>query len=80
MLAAGNVTGRKTGMGVSAHRLLTLQWSDVRYSGLPRRDVRRKDDLGDDLTAERAKALGQEDLASTWLTGVGEGRRPLKDF
>ena len=35
--------------------------------------MRRKDDLGDDLTAERAKALGQEDLASTWLTGVGEG-------
>lgn len=40
----------------------------------------RKDDLGEDLTAERAEALGQEDLASTWLTGVGEGRRPLKDF
>lgn len=80
MLAAGNVTGRKTGMGVSAHRLLTPQWSDVRHWLAPRRDVRRKDDLGEDLTAECAKALGREHLAATSLTGVGEGRRPLREF
>ena len=42
--------------------------------------MRRKDDLGEDHPEERAKALGREHLASTQLTGVGEGKRPLKDL
>lgn len=39
--------------------------------------MRRKDDLGEDLTAERAEALGREHLAATSLTGVGKAAKGI---
>lgn len=63
MLAARNVTGRKTQerefLPTGCLYSSGLMCNTVAYA------VRRKDDLGEDHTAECAKALGREHLAST---------------